>query len=259
MAKTEQEIQEDFKLDQELTAKVRDLLGNAGGVNQVFVQYLSQLMKSMKGDRGISGEVGQKGEKGDRGMTGPAGTKGDQGISGAPGPRGPQGLPGIDGKEGPAGSPDTPEQIKGKLETLEGEDRLDAKAIKNLPEMIQTTPAVIELAKRGSTPLMEIWDDTGRLGQDVRKIIFTGGSAGSRSGDGVVRIPVSGGAGNGVNVETPTGTVDGSNATFTVSNEPKFVVADGMVRFPSLGYTYSGGTITMDPLLAPVQFIRSIY
>lgn len=37
------------------------------------------------------------------------------------------------GLKGPAGSPDTAAQIKAKLETLTGDSRLDAAAIKNLP------------------------------------------------------------------------------------------------------------------------------
>ena len=41
------------------------------------------------------------------------------------------GTPGLKGKDG---SPDTPGEIKEKLETLKGDDRLDAKAIKNLPK-----------------------------------------------------------------------------------------------------------------------------
>lgn len=41
------------------------------------------------------------------------------------------GKPGEKGKDG---SPDTPTEIKGKLETLKGDDRLDASAIKNLPK-----------------------------------------------------------------------------------------------------------------------------
>ena len=41
------------------------------------------------------------------------------------------GKPGEKGKDG---SPDTPAQVKDKLESLKGDDRLDAKAIKNLPK-----------------------------------------------------------------------------------------------------------------------------
>lgn len=37
-------------------------------------------------------------------------------------------------KDGENGSPDTPEEVRDKLSTLEGEERLDAKHIKNLPK-----------------------------------------------------------------------------------------------------------------------------
>ena len=67
--------------------------------------------------------------------------------------------------------------------------------------------------------------------------------------------------------EAPVGTVDGSNNTYTVSNTPIFIVVDGQVR-PSVsnindingnGFTYSGGTITVNSLVPPVSFIRSYH
>jgi len=48
------------------------------------------------------------------------------------------GKPGEKGKDG---SPDTPVEVKAKLESLEGDDRLDAKAIKNLPRTF-SSPSV---------------------------------------------------------------------------------------------------------------------
>jgi hypothetical protein len=53
---------------------------------------------------------------------------GRDGVDGAPG------LNGLDGKDG---SPDKPEEVRDKLEKLKGEERLDAKAIKNLPQYIK--------------------------------------------------------------------------------------------------------------------------
>lgn len=66
-------------------------------------------------------------------------------------------------------------------------------------------------------------------------------------------------SGSGISVETPTGTVDGSNTTFTVLNEPRFVIIDGMFRVSGFGYTYLAGTIEVDSAAPPVQFIRSYY
>ena len=63
--------------------------------------------------------------------------------------------------------------------------------------------------------------------------------------------------GTGITVETPTGTVNGTNKTFTTTNTPLFVVMDGLVRVDGFGYSYSSPTITAT--LAPVEFIRSFY
>lgn len=71
-------------------------------------------------------------------------------------------------------------------------------------------------------------------------------------------VDASGGAG-GVTVETPVGAINGSNTVYTVSHAPAFVVVDSSSYFETLHYTYAAGTITMNALLAPTQFIRSIY
>lgn len=47
---------------------------------------------------------------------------------------GTDGLPGADGLPGKDGSPDKPKDIRNKLELLKGDERLDAKAIKGLPD-----------------------------------------------------------------------------------------------------------------------------
>lgn len=103
----------------------------------------------------IKGEKGDKGDKGDDGYTpikgidyfdGEDGKKGEKGTKGDPaytpikgvdyfdGEDGKDGVNGLDGKDGRDGSPDTPEQVRDKLSSLEGEERLDAKHIKNLPK-----------------------------------------------------------------------------------------------------------------------------
>lgn len=65
--------------------------------------------------------------------------------------------------------------------------------------------------------------------------------------------------GGGISVETPTGTVDDSNVTFTVSNEPKYIVVNGAQYFSGTGYSYSGGTITLNNPVGTGGFIRSVY
>lgn len=64
----------------------------------------------------------------------------------------------------------------------------------------------------------------------------------------------SGGA--GITVETPTGTVNAVNTSFTVSAEPQWVISDGVVYFNGSGYSYAALTVIMD--IPPSQFIRAV-
>ena len=82
----------------------------------------ARLASLKDGKDGRDGRVGAKGDKGDRGEMGPIGRS----IFGGRGEA---------GKDGRDGSPDTPDEIRDKLETLEGENRLDRKAIKGLQEL----------------------------------------------------------------------------------------------------------------------------
>ncbi len=71
------------------------------------------------------------------------------------------------------------------------------------------------------------------------------------------RVLVDTGAAAGLQFETPVGTVDGNNVTFTVSNTPQMLFVDGMARLQGFDFTYLAGTIILN--LAPQQWIRSMY
>lgn len=65
---------------------------------------------------------------------------------------------------------------------------------------------------------------------------------------------------SGGSVETPTGAVNGTNVTFTASNDPLYLIVDGLIKIEGIHYTYSGGTITISSTDdAPYQYIRAIY
>lgn len=92
----------------------------------------------------ISLTPGPKGDSiiGPEGPTGPQGLIGEQGsqgesITGLQGPMGLNGEIGPEGKPGKDGSPDTPIEVRDKLETLEGDERLDRKSIKGLDKVIE--------------------------------------------------------------------------------------------------------------------------
>lgn len=65
--------------------------------------------------------------------------------------------------------------------------------------------------------------------------------------------------GTGITVETPVGTVDDTNTTFTVTNEPKYIVVNGAQYFDGAGYTYTPGQIDLTSPIGDNGFIRSVY
>ena len=74
-----------------------------------------------------------------------------------------------------------------------------------------------------------------------------------------------GGGGGSINVFTPSGTVDGSNTSFTSSNgQPKYILVDGVAKFETTHYTYVGsmsgtGTISITDGAPPTQTIRAVH
>lgn len=61
--------------------------------------------------------------------------------------------------------------------------------------------------------------------------------------------------------ETPTGTVDDSNVTFTVTHEPLYIVVNGAQYAVGTGTysSYAAGTITLSSAVGTGGFIRSYY
>lgn len=96
-----------------------------------------------------------------------------------------------DGKKGDTGkdgSPDTPKEIKGKLETLTGDERLDASAIKNLPKPIIG-------GGQSYTGLVKV-DSTGTPGTLEDKLVAGSNITLTKTND-TISIASSGGVGGG--------------------------------------------------------------
>lgn len=102
---------------------------------------------------------------------------------------------GKDGEKGKDGSPDTPVQVKEKLETLKGDERLDASAIKNLPK------AAMQFGGGDSYTGLAKVDSQGTPGTLEEKLVAGTNVTITKVND-TLRIDSSGGGGGG------TGTVD---------------------------------------------------
>lgn len=145
----------------------------------------------------------------------------------------------------PQGSPDTPDDIREKLEGLKGEDRLDSSAIKNLPE---ATQQIAIKAGWGAHPLV-IQGLGAVIDKNTRVINFAGSGLVSvvRSPSGVVTVTLQSGSGT-IYTETPTGLIDGSNKTYTTLHSIGTVfnfAINGQFLHPTADYTVAGNTITM--------------
>lgn len=70
-----------------------------------------------------------------------------------------------------------------------------------------------------------------------------------------------GGGGSTLTPENPSGTVNDSNVTFTVSNEPLFIIVNGASYVVGTGTyaSYLAGTITLSSAVGSGGFIRSFY
>jgi hypothetical protein len=112
---------------------------------KIAENLVRNMLGSFQGEVGPKGECGEKGETGETGKSivgpkgeqGVQGIKGERGLAGKDGRHGLNGLNGNDGAKGADGSPDKPAEVKKKLETLQGDERLDASAIKNLDRYIK--------------------------------------------------------------------------------------------------------------------------
>jgi hypothetical protein len=145
------------------------------------------------------------------------------------------------------------------LELLSGDDRLDINAIRGIEELKGMIDGAVAKAGSkvgwGAHPLTI--QQSGVVKAKVARVINFTGATVSLSPSGVITVAITGGAGGGYTVETPTGSVNGSNKTFTVTADPVYVVIDGITYFDGDGYTLAGTTITT--IVAPTGFIRSFH
>lgn len=174
---------------------------------------------------------GAQGEKGDTGLQGDPGTPGINGKDGRNGKDGSDGKNGKDGQDGKDGTDGT-------------------SAVLNVDEVFDTF--IKRIVKEKPIDISNIRNAESFMYQGTR-YKFSELMHGAGSGGG------GGGGGFTLTEETPVGTVDASNNVFTVSNTPLYIIVDGSTRVAGQGYTYASGTITVDPLAPPVQWIRSYY
>ena len=135
---------EELKVLTEIKDALKETAKNKQELN---LKLSAEDRKAIQGREGEKGEPGKDGKPGKDGYTPKKGVDyfdGKDGKDGLPGKNGKSikgepgkdGKNGKDGKDGEDGSPDKPEEIRDKLSTLKGRQRLDAKHIKNIDKEI---------------------------------------------------------------------------------------------------------------------------
>ena len=107
----------------------------------------------------------------------------------------------------------------------------------------------------GSGSSLEVSDGTTNV-NNVTEIIFSGATV-SNGGGGIADVSI----GLALSFETPVGTIDNANMTFTVSHTPTFIIVNGLVYTAGTGIfsSYSAPTITLSTPVGTGGFILSAY
>lgn len=163
-------------------------------------------------------------------------------LRGEKGKDGVDGIDGLQGTPGKDGSPDTPDQVVDKINA--SQKKINTDRIFGLSDLIKNVANSISL------PVTTMFVN----GKRSKNLAFSGATVVTQGDTSTITITPGSGS---VTVETPSGAIDETNVTFTVTSTPKWVVSDGVTYFDGAGYTLSGLTLTMD--IAPTGFIRSIY
>lgn len=231
-------------------------------VHEKFIAKLDEINFTInkkvgpKGDRGIQGPKGEKGEKGEDGYSPSIQDITNQVLSKIELPKN-----GKDGKDGFV-------PIKG-IDYLTENDIafLKQEVLKSLPVQKQNDEDFLHLfTKKGKKLSIKHIDGLEQTisafsNQLGRGYLHGGGDtvkAGTNitltsNSDGTKTITAGGGT-----VETPTGTIDNSNVTFTVTTIPKWIVVNGAQYFEGAGYSRVGLTLTLESVVGTGGFIRAI-
>ncbi len=176
------------------------------------------------------------------------GKDGRDGIDGRDGADG-IGIDGKNGENGKDGSPDTPEQVRDKLEELKDGDRLDASAIKNLPEFVKETTRIAG-GYHGLYALTDV---------DVAGI--TAGQSLKWDGTRWIAYTPAGGANTPVYEEAPTDS--GDHINFTLAHTPAAntfrLYRGGARQQAGVDYTLTGAALVLSVILLTDEVILADY
>lgn len=235
-------------MDESLTRE--EFVGAFKNVVEYVKKFETQLVKDFKDllatvnkkvdDKLATVKDGRDGKNGKDGKDGAAGPKGD---TGEPGEKGES----VAGPAGKDGSPDMAEDVRNKLELLEGDERLKLEAIRGLELLIEDIKQLKARpqGKGGGTRGFTLYVNGVKKLLTAQTLNITGSGVSYNYANGRNDVTITGGTGS-LSVLTATGTINDSNKTFTFASAPTIIVVNGAVYRDGHGCTISGTTVTLD-------------
>ncbi len=164
----------------------------------------------------------------------------------------------------------SPEETRNNLELLIGDERLDKRAVRGIEDIEKDLNEVKSRPTgKGSSGPNGVWLYVGGAKKGLLKTFNLKAGTGMTlvhtivNGMDTITFTSNGGSGAGIAFEEPTGDVDDSNTTFTVLNDPEYIVINGAQYFEGTGtyQSYNSGTktITLSSPVGTGGFIRSGY
>lgn len=214
---------------------------------QDAVPNLEQILATIRCKDGVDGNDGEsiKGDKGDRGekgdtVVGPPGRDGRDGRDGIDGRDG-ESIVGPPGKDGKDGSPDTPEEVRDKLEILKGDERLDKTAIKGLDEWLaeiqkQIPNGVVYVPAGSSGSAITVRDEGVELTTALTSLDFVGSGVTATTSGGAVTVTINNATMTILDITS--GDINDSNVDFGFGVEPTEIVIGGV------SFRKTGGSTT---------------
>lgn len=211
--------------DREPEDIITELVNNGDTIEGMF----SRGMPGAEGKQGPPGPPGPQGRAGKDGRDGRDGRDGEEGPPGPPGPKGDKGDPGRDGRDG-AGI---------------NEDKILDELTKRIP------PPVVIHGVGGGGGLQTARSSGVIVKQGISDIDFGNNLTVIATINGV-RVDATGGGSSGYQAPT-SGTVDGSNTSFTFTTAPNVLSIDGVPKqkTSSDGTVNWTGTTSVSLTIAP--------
>lgn len=143
---------------------------------------------------------------------------------------------------------DNPEEIRNKLELLQGEERLDKSAIKGFDELEKSVTEAKSIRISPGRSLLQLYVDGSKKGaiQYLNLIAGTGITLSYNQAYGRNDVTITATGTASLSPIAVTGTVDDSNTSFTAASTPNLVIVNGASYRHGHGVTISGTSITLD-------------